>query len=212
MRTVLAIFCLVLGAASAQTRYTLIEGSKQVGKATFTQTPNMAGGKDTELVLYLTVRGEPRKVSQGAAYDALGRQMTCSLTSYLGKKKTLNGVAAKFALDGTASVVFNLRGKTGRQMVKRPNGRRNNRSAFWFMKTVPKLGANEVFYRFNLDYLTWDKVTVTYTNPIIAELHVKSYSGYQVSVTTPHGAETLILDKFGIPITLTTKFYELVRQ
>jgi len=193
------------GPALGQTRFAVYTGTKKVGSATFVQVPNSVGGKSVDLTFYLTVHGEARKVLNGEDFDAAGRQLIVSLTSTLGKKKVLTGVAARISLDGRANMLYNLPGKRGRQVIEAPRGSRKNPSALWFVKTMPNVGQSVSCYYFNLDNTDWEKLTTTYTGPLIQILNGKSYSGFQVMRSSVHHRERAVYDKYGIPILLITE-------
>jgi len=211
VRVGFAFLLFLPGLACAQTKFFVFSGSKEVGRATYHQAPNMSGGKDTELTMFLTVNGAPRKVVRQESFDAKGRQLYCSITSRIGKQKALHGSAAKIDGKGVASVIYNLSYGKGRQTLAKPRGARDNASVYWFVKAVPTAGAKATYFRYNLDRDVWEMETTTYVKKLVVDVHGKPVDGYDLVTSSRNDPRETIVDQYGIPLMLVTKLYRLER-
>lgn len=183
----------------AQVRLYVLVGTKRVGQAVASQKILADGGKLVQLSMNLagpndstvTVRSESTYNVKGAPVRMFHESITTS-------PRTRRSVTVTFSKAG-ANVVEEVNGKrSSKEVPLVGSAPTESPSEFWFIRDMPKVGATDRRYRFNVSSLAWELITSTYLGPKTYGQGTKKLPGYEVKSSQG----TALLDSKGLPYKL----------
>lgn len=184
--------------ATAQIKMTVIRGGRDIGVATLTQKVQADGGKVVQISMEMKTGDSTVKVRSESTYRSDGSPIRKFQEALVIGQRYRRQVIASFG-SNSVNVVTDTNGQRQTEQLSFPDGASlANESEFWFIREVPKVGQSVSSSHFNLDKMTWAKVSTKYIGPKSIKVNGKTVTAHLMQNTLG----SVYVDDKGLPIRL----------
>ena len=160
-----------------------------------TKLDDKGGRLQRTRILLKSESGPSMSIFDESLCSSTGRPVR-SLMKFSQGTKTLQSIGIEFGKNG-AVIKVNNSGEAKTITRKLPSGKLEAPSDLWFVKTKPKSGATDEYYRIDSSTLEWEKIKVTYQGPQKVQIGGgKTVTGHLIT----HPKSKIWLDDKGDPL------------
>lgn len=182
--------------AQAQAKYKLLDAQdRDAGRATYAHKLLTNGNKQVTMTLALINGYTIRKES---VYDPTGKPVRMLEETSRGE----NRIQVLVEFDGKKAKARRLDKKDSPAQISELEGDLPyaDKTALWFLKEKPKVGASEVVYSYAPSQALWRLIQTEYKGPKEVELQGKKWKGHLLIIRTQGSDSHMIVDDQGVPI------------